>query len=88
MAAVVTVHWYRVVVGDPLLEPDPFAAVLLRCQRRYSGRSDARLVTRLESDGGVQCGAVAYLSPEAADLARELEAQPVPRPDWVESTGL
>lgn len=79
-----TGRWYRVVVGDPLLEAAPFAAVEARFEARYREGSAARLCTRLESDGGVHCVAVAYLSPEAAELAGELGARPVPRPDWLD----
>lgn len=79
-------RWYRVVVGDPLLDADPFGAVVQRFQERYPGDSAARLITRLESDGSLQCAAVAYLSSAAAELAHELGAQPVPPPDWLGAT--
>lgn len=72
--------WYRVVVGDPLLVADPFAEALGRFRALYTPGSPARMLTRLETIGGLHCRAVAYLSPRATELARELGGEPTAPP--------
>ena len=71
--------WYRLVVGDPMVDADPFAAIAKTFGERFPTGA-ARLLTRLESAGGVHCVAVAYLSPEAGALGVELGATPVVGP--------
>jgi hypothetical protein len=75
-----TATWYRAVVGDPTIEVDPFAWAVRRFREHYGSGSTARMLTRLEGNGGVHCVAVAYLSPAAAALAAELDGRPTCAP--------
>lgn len=79
--------WYRLVVGDPAVESDPFAAIRRAFSERYPPGSSARLITQLESDGGVHCVAVAYVSAEAAELAHAWGGRCVPAPPPVSKSG-
>lgn len=71
--------WHRLELGDPTLLADPFAAFLADFDLQHPQGTPARCVTRLES-GDLHCVAVVYLSPEAADLARERGATPSAAP--------
>ena len=63
--------WFRIVVGDPFVDPEPFREVLERFRSCYPNDSDARIRTALETTG-LHCEAVVYLSAEAHRLAAEL----------------
>lgn len=74
--------WFRVVLGDPLLEADAFARLRSLCRERDI-RCEHEILTRLES-AGVHCVAVAYLPRRLHELAAELHGEEVPRTDQVE----
>jgi hypothetical protein len=76
------VTWFRVVLGDPLLEVDPVAHAVRRFRDRYGRPAPGGVVmlTGHESTGDLHCVAVAYLSPAAAALARELGGRPCDPP--------
>lgn len=74
--------WFRVVLGDPLLEVDAFARLRSLCRERDIC-CEHEILTRLES-AGVHCVAVAYLPRRLHELAAELHGEEVPQSDQME----
>lgn len=75
--------WFSKNLGDAMFASEPLndiKALFLASFIRAGRPQDMALFVRHESEGRLHCEVVAYFSPAAADVAREIGALRCPRP--------
>ena len=75
--------WFSQSLGDGVMAFEPKEALRDQFEALFQAAGkplDMAVFTRHELEGRLQCEAMAYFSPAAAALARELGARPCERP--------
>jgi hypothetical protein len=75
--------WFSKNLGDAMLAGEPLGQVEVLFRASYAKASspkDMAVFIRHESEGRLHCEVVAYFSPAAAVVAREVDADPCAKP--------
>lgn len=83
-------QWFRKSLGDALLADVAISEITTAFQQIYgdnSGTKQAAVYLRHESEGRLQCEAIAYFTPASQALAQQLGACPCAQP-YLDDLGL
>lgn len=75
--------WFSQSLGDGVMAFEPKESLRAQFERLFDAAGkpiDMAVFTRHELEGRLQCEAIAYFSPAAAALARQVGARPCDRP--------